>query len=110
MVFVALAVLVYWKNPPGRIWLDQLALITIGFFIYGPVMLIGVFALDLVPKSVAGTAAGFTGLFGYLGGAVFANLGMGVILDKWSWDGGFFVLFSACILTVLLILPAWKRE
>jgi OPA family glycerol-3-phosphate transporter-like MFS transporter len=41
-----------------------------GFLIDGPVMLIGVHALDLVPKKAAGTAAGFTGLFHYVGGEV----------------------------------------
>ena len=32
-------------------------------------MLIGLYALELAPKKAAGTAAGLTGLFGYLGGA-----------------------------------------
>ena len=54
----------------------------------GPVMLIGV-ALDLVPKKAAGTAAGFTGLFGYLIGSAFlANIGMGYIFQHFGWDGG----------------------
>ena len=35
-------------------------------------MLIGLHALDLAPKA-AGTAAGLTGFFGYLGGAAFAS-------------------------------------
>lgn len=35
------------------------------FLVYGSVMMIGVQALDLVPKKATGTAAGFTGLFGY---------------------------------------------
>jgi MFS transporter, OPA family, glycerol-3-phosphate transporter len=110
MFFVLLAVLVYWLNPPGNVWVDQLALVTIGFFIYGPVMLIGVFALDLAPKNAAGAAAGFTGLFGYLGGAVFANIAMGYVLDRWNWDGGFIVMIAACILSMLLMLPTWKKE
>ena len=44
---------------------------------YGPVMLIGLQALDFVPEKAAGTAAGLTGLFGYLGGAVAANIVLG---------------------------------
>ena len=36
-------------------------------------MLIGLHALELAPKKAAGTAAGFTGLFGYLGGSVAAS-------------------------------------
>lgn len=35
-------------------------------------MLIGLQALELAPKKAVGTAAGFTGLFGYLGGSVAA--------------------------------------
>jgi MFS transporter, OPA family, glycerol-3-phosphate transporter len=57
MVLVTIAVFVYWKNPAGQPLVDNIALIAIGFLIYGPVMLIGVHALDLVPKKAAGTAA-----------------------------------------------------
>lgn len=67
MVLVLVAVLVYWLNPYSTT-IDMVALISIGFLIYGPVMLIGLHALELAPKKAAGTAAGFTGLFGYLGG------------------------------------------
>ncbi|WP_219921606.1 glycerol-3-phosphate transporter [Rufibacter sp. XAAS-G3-1] len=110
MVLVLVAVLVYWKNPPGNIAIDNIALISIGFLIYGPVMLIGVQALDLVPKKAAGTAAGLTGLFGYLGGALFANIAMGLIVDKWGWDGGFILLVAACLLSIVFTAFTWKRE
>ena len=49
------------------------ALIVIGFFIYGPIMMIGLHALELVPKKAAGTAAGFTGFFGYAFGSAVAG-------------------------------------
>lgn len=110
MVLVLFAVVVYWKNPPGNIVIDNIALIVIGFLIYGPVMLIGVQALDLVPKKAAGTAAGLTGLFGYMGGALFANIAMGYVVDIWGWDGGFIVLILACLLSIFFTLLTWKRE
>ncbi len=110
MVLVLVAVIVYWKNPAGNPWIDNLALIAIGFLIYGPVMLIGVHALDLVPKKAAGTAAGFTGLFGYLGGAVFANVAIGHVVDNWGWDGGFFILTAACVLAILFTAFTWRGE
>ena len=110
MVLVTLAVLVYWQNPAGNPLIDNLALVAIGFLIYGPVMLIGVHALDLVPKKAAGTAAGLTGLFGYLGGALFANAAMGYVVDAWGWDGGFYVLLVSCILAILFIALTWKKE
>jgi OPA family glycerol-3-phosphate transporter-like MFS transporter len=50
-------------------------------------MLIGLQALDYVPKKAAGTAAGLTGLFGYLFGAVMAN-----IMIKCTQDTSRFVL------------------
>ena len=110
MILVAIAVFVYWKNPPGNPMVDNLALIAIGFLIYGPVMLIGVHALDLVPKKAAGTAAGLTGLFGYLGGAVFANAAMGYVVDSYGWDGGFMVLIASCFLAVIFTGLTWKKE
>ncbi|PID62525.1 MAG: glycerol-3-phosphate transporter [Ignavibacteriae bacterium] len=110
MILVLVAVFIYWKNPAGNPLIDNIALIAIGFLIYGPVMLIGVHALDLVPKKAAGTAAGLTGLFGYLGGALFANIAMGFVVDTWGWDGGFMVLLAACIFSIVFIAFAWKQE
>jgi MFS transporter, OPA family, glycerol-3-phosphate transporter len=110
MVLVTIAVFVYWKNPPGHPLVDNIALIAIGFLIYGPVMLIGVHALDLVPKKAAGTAAGLTGLFGYLGGALFANAAMGFVVDEWGWDGGFYVLLASCVLAIIFTGLTWKKE
>ncbi len=110
MLLVLIAVIIYWKNPAGNPLIDNLALIAIGFLIYGPVMLIGVHALDLVPKKAAGTAAGFTGLFGYLGGALIANAAMGYIVDSYGWDGGFNLLIVSCILSIVLIGFTWKIE
>lgn len=110
MALVLLAVIVYWKNPAGNIMIDNIALVMIGFLIYGPVMLIGVQALDLVPKKAAGTAAGFTGLFGYLGGALFANIALGSVVDAFGWDGGFYILIAACLLSIVFCAFTWNKE
>ena len=110
MVLVLIAVVVYWFNPAGHPLIDNLALISIGFLIYGPVMLIGVHALDLVPKTAAGTAAGFTGLFGYVGGAVTANIAIGYAVDLYGWDAGFGILVAACVLSIVLMGFVWMEE
>jgi OPA family glycerol-3-phosphate transporter-like MFS transporter len=110
MVLVTVAVVVYWLNPPGNPGIDIAALIAVGFLIYGPVMLIGLHALELVPKKAAGTAAGFTGLFGYLGGSVAANALVGYTVDYFGWDGGFILLIIACGLSILCILPTLKHD
>lgn len=108
MFLVLVFIFVYWFSY--SLTLINLSLIAIGFLIYGPVMLIGVHALDLAPKKAAGTAAGFTGLFGYLGGALFANIAMGHIVDLWGWDGGFYVLILAAIISILLLFLTLKRK
>ncbi len=110
MFFVTLAVYVYWQNPAGRFWVDSAALFVIGFLIYGPVMLIGVSAVDMVPKKAAGTAAGFTGFFGYMFGAVIAEVGIGRVVDRWGWDGGFKLLLVSCMLAIILLSLTWKKH
>lgn len=110
MILVLIAVIVYWFNPPGNPGVDMAALVSIGFLIYGPVMLIGLYALELVPKKAAGTAAGLTGLFGYLGGAVVANIVLGYTLDIYGWDGGFMLLVGGCIAAIILLGMTLKHE
>lgn len=110
MVLVTAAVAVYWINPAGRPAVDMTALMAIGFLIYGPVMLIGLHALDLVPKKAAGTAAGLTGLFGYLGGAFAANIAIGAAVDHFGWNGGFWLLLGSCAISVGLFALVWRLE
>ncbi|MBL4602285.1 MAG: MFS transporter, partial [Emcibacteraceae bacterium] len=110
MTITMVCVIVYWLNPPGNPTLDLIMLTTIGFFIYGPVMLIGLFALDLVPKKAAGTAAGFTGLFGYVGGSVAANVGIGYMVDTAGWDAAFMLIIGACVMAIILISFTMKAE
>jgi OPA family glycerol-3-phosphate transporter-like MFS transporter len=101
MALTLVAVLVYWSNLHGPLWIDYAALIAIGFLIYGPIMIIGLHALDLVPKKAAGTAAGFTGFFGYVFGSAIAGTGVGYIADRWGWQAVFMTMVACCLLTIL---------
>jgi OPA family glycerol-3-phosphate transporter-like MFS transporter len=101
MALTLLAVIVYWFNLKGPLWIDYAALIAIGFLIYGPIMIIGLHALDLVPKKAAGTAAGFTGFFGYVFGSALSGTGVGWIADHWGWSGVFITMVVCCVLTIL---------
>lgn len=104
MILVTIATIVYWQNPAGNPTIDMICMIVIGFLIYGPVMLIGLHALELAPKKAAGTAAGFTGLFGYLGGSVAASAIVGYTVDFFGWDGGFIVMIGGCFIAILLLM------
>ncbi|MBO5635641.1 MAG: MFS transporter [Bacteroidales bacterium] len=110
MALVAVAIFIYWKN------LDNLTviiacLIAIGFFIYGPVMLIGVQALDLAPKNAAGTAAGLTGFLGYvLGTAVLANILVGFVMRSGGLDTVFIMFLAACVISIIFMGLTYKAE
>ncbi|NDV70135.1 glycerol-3-phosphate transporter [Dysgonomonas sp. 25] len=110
MLLVMVAVFVYWQNPAGNPLVDNIALFAIGFLIYGPVMMIGVQALDLVPKKAAGTAAGLTGFFGYVVGALFSNVAFGFIIKHFGWDAAFIILIVACLISILFTATTWNKE
>jgi OPA family glycerol-3-phosphate transporter-like MFS transporter len=103
ILFMALTlagIVIYGLNGHGPLWIDVVSLIMIGFFVYGPIMMIGLHALDLVPKKAAGTAAGFTGFFGYAFGSAIAGTGVGWIADHWGWGGVFSTMIVCCVLTM----------
>lgn len=107
---VLIAVFVYWKNPPGNPLVDNICLVAIGFLIYGPVMMIGLQAADLVPRVATGTATGLTGLFGYLLGSASAGYVMGKLVDVFGWNGGFYALIASCVLAfVFIALTLFKK-
>lgn len=87
------------------------ALIIIGFCIYGPVALIGIQALNLVPKNAAGTAAGFVGLFGYLfGDAVVSKIAMGAVIQSAGWNVALMLFPVGCVLAMVLCALPWNSE
>ena len=88
--------------PAELLWLDFTMLGVIGFFVYPPVMLLALAALDLTSKKAVGTAAGFIGLFGYLGKTTQA-LGFGWIM---YYYGGLFGRATGWKIVICLVLAA----
>ena len=125
---VLLGTVLYWQagNIAGMLASDAAAvtaitktlvyfgLILIGFCIYGPVALVTVQALNLVPKNAVGTAAGFVGLSGYaFGSAVLANILMGFVAEHAGWNMTFVLLSAASVVAMLLCamtLPSEKKS
>ncbi len=114
MALVALFIGLYWyaaSCAEPNINLVVVALAGIGFFIYGPVMLVGVQALDLAPKNAAGTAAGLTGFFGYFfGTAILANGVIGYVAHAAGWNWTFVLLLAACLLSIVFMLLTVKPK
>ncbi len=128
MLLVLFSVILYWKAAPVAAYISDVfttdfvatrvavvysSLIAIGFFIYGPVALIGVQAINLVPKNAAGTAAGFVGLFGYLiGDALLSKILIGAVATDKSlgWNATFWIFIAASILAIIFSASTWRRE
>jgi OPA family glycerol-3-phosphate transporter-like MFS transporter len=103
MCCTLLGLVVYGLNRTGPLWIDMASLIVIGFFVYGPIMMIGLHALELVPKKAAGTAAGFTGFFGYAFGSAIAGTGVGWIADHYGWGGVFATMIACCVMSMAFV-------
>ena len=111
MAAVGVAVAAYWLSPvDGPLWVSLALLVVIGGLIYGPVMLIGLQALDLSPRRVAGTAAGFTGLFGYVLGATLASTGIGLAVGAFGWDVTFVLILVAVAAAIVLLAVVGRDE
>ena len=104
-VFLAFAGILY--TPPGMLWLDLTLFGIVGFFIYPPVMLLGVTGLDFSSKKAVGTAAGFIGLFGYIGRTA-QGKGIGILAERYGWNAALYAILAATFLGILVLSLTWK--
>ncbi|MDP9499961.1 MFS transporter [Bisgaard Taxon 45] len=93
-----------WLMPKENVLLQSGLFFCVGFFVFGPQMLIGMAAAECSHKQTAGTATGFVGLFAYLGAAL-AGYPLALITQTFHWTG-FFIVISCCAFAIaLLLLP-----
>ena len=114
-IFASFTVILF--TPAGYLWLDMTMLALIGFFIYPVINLIVIAALDVVSKKAIGTAAGFIGLFGYIGRTVQAK-GFGWTADHYTelygqetaWDIVFYVILGSAVIAGILLALTWNAR
>jgi OPA family glycerol-3-phosphate transporter-like MFS transporter len=102
-------------TPAGYLWLDMTMLGIVGFFVYPVLNLILIMALDLTSKKAVGTAAGFIGLFGYIGRMTQAQ-GFGLMQKHLkpiygqhaTWDMILYSILGCAALGILLLAFTWK--
>ncbi len=102
-----LAISCFWCIPQGYILFDSVVMFLIGFFIFGPQMMIGLAAAELSHKKAAATSTGFVGFFAYIGAAC-AGYPLGTITQSLGWGGFYFSLVICCIISTILLLPLWS--
>ncbi len=94
-------------TPPGMLWLDMCLFGLVGFLVYVPVMFLGVMSLDLTTKKAVGTAAGFVGLFGYVG-RVIQSKALGLIAQHHGWEPALWTVLGCTSVAILLLAFTWK--
>jgi len=104
-------------TPAGYLWVDMTLLCVIGFFVYPVINLIVIQALDLTSKKAIGTAAGFIGLFGYVGRTVQAE-GFGRLLhhlkaihgNETAWEVVIGCILGCTLMATVLLAFTWKLK
>ncbi|MBP8257666.1 MAG: MFS transporter [Opitutaceae bacterium] len=99
----------FWKIPSPSPLLAAGLLGGAGFFIYGPQALVGIIAANLATKHAAGTAVGFTGLFGYLS-TILSGLGLGYVSQHFGWSTALGALVATAGIGTVLFLLAWPAR
>jgi sugar phosphate permease len=94
MLFLIAALALFWIIPTMSVMVNTLLLFVIGFFVYGPQMLVGCAGAEFSSKRAAAAGNGLTGMFGYLG-AAFSGWGIGKIVDTWGWNA-MILFFVVC--------------
>jgi MFS transporter, OPA family, glycerol-3-phosphate transporter len=114
-IIIAFAAIIF--IPAGYLWADYLMLMMIGCFIYPVINLIVIAALDIASKKAIGTAAGFIGLFGYIGRMVQAK-GYGRAVDyytvthgqAYAWNVVLYTTLVCAALAAVLLALMWKTR
>ena len=104
LVGVALSLLAFRASPPGVAWLQSLCVFLIGFFLYGPQMLIGLCGAEIVGRRSVGASEGFLGWIAYLGAAN-AGVPLSLLVQRYGWNAWFITMVGASVLALLLLAP-----
>ena len=103
-VGVAAMLLTFSALPPNWQIAQWINIFMIGFFLYGPQMLIGLCGAELVGPQSVGASEGFLGWIAYLGAAN-AGVPLSIIVRDYGWNTYFATLLAACVAVLILMTP-----
>ena len=84
----------------------------IGFFVDGPLVLIGGVMLSRVTaKESVAAAAGFSGFWAYaLGTSLGANIGAAWLVEKYGWNWLYMACIASSLIAMTLVAVCAKKE
>ncbi len=95
--------------PPDKVWLELIIFAVLGFFSYGPLMLMGVMSIDFTSKKAVATAGGFIALFGYMGRMI-EGQGIGWIAQHYGWALSFECVIACVVMGFILLCFTWNTR
>jgi len=108
MVLLLVAVIQMFFVPAGQRVTMALLFGAMGFFVYGPQMLVAVAAADFATKVASSSAVGLTGLLGYLGASV-CGVGTGLLVDAYGWNGAIWLYAVSALIGGVLLALTWGQ-
>jgi len=108
MLLLIAAVGILFFVPTGQRLVMAAVFTAIGFFVYGPQMLVAVAAADFATKHASASAVGLTGLLGYLGATV-CGVGTGLLVDHYGWNGALWLYSGSAVIGCALLAATWSK-
>lgn len=103
------SIFMLWLIPQAHPYLDIGLISLIGFFVFGPQMIVGLAAAEFVDKRAAAASNGFAGTLGYFGAAAGCYV-LGVAIHIWGWSGFYWSLLVSSFIILLLLIPFWSTQ
>lgn len=117
MIPIIIAAALIPSVPSSAVWADLVLVFIIGMMVYPVVNFITIMALDMTSKKAIGVAAGFIGLFGYLGKSVFdwgAGKALDVLEPRWgkvaAWDAVLYASAISGIIAMVFLMFTWNQK
>lgn len=111
-MLILLAIFCYlFKTIPANNWvLSLIILLFIGFFTFGPhILLIAAIPIDLGSRKAASSVTGFIDAMGYVGASL-TGVGTGYLIEKFNWNAAFYFWIFGAIIAAVMVLFIWKLE
>ena len=99
LIIIFFCIFGYWMST--SLFMITIFAAIIGCLIYIPQFLASVQTMEVVPPFAVGSAVGLRGFMSYILGATIGTSLFGILVDLVGWDGGFYLLLTACVLCIL---------
>jgi len=104
------AMLALFTTIPGDAGaLQWLNVFMIGFFIYGPQMLVGLCGAEIAGPKAVGASQGFLGWIAYLGAAN-AGVPISILVKQYGWGAFFTALMASSLIAFCLLVPILNQK